>query len=100
MSEIKSNFGDFSCPDPSVNPECMTTSDLVKVQAEDKVIGDIIKRYKAKGLHKGKDTDSPEMKQFLKQRGKLLLRNRILYHNNDTQETDCPDRNTMHSLQI
>ena len=46
-------------------------------------------------MHKGKDTDCPEMKQFLKQRGKLLLRNGILYCNNDTQETDHPDRNTM-----
>ena len=35
------------------------------------------------------------MKQFLKQRGKLLLRNGILYCKNDTQETKCPDRNTM-----
>ena len=35
------------------------------------------------------------MKQFLKQRGKLLLRNGILYHKNDTQETDHPDRTTM-----
>ena len=73
----------------------MTMSDWMKVQAEDKVIGDIIQRYKARGLHKGKDTDSPEMKQFLKQRGKLLLINRILYCKNDTQETDCPDKNTM-----
>ena len=31
-----------------------------------------------------KTLDSPEMKQFLKQRGKLLLRNGILYHKNDT----------------
>ena len=46
-------------------------------------------------LHKGKDTDSPEMKQFIKQRGKLLLRNGILYHKNDTQETECPDRKSM-----
>ena len=74
---------------------CMTTSDWMKVQAEDKVIGDIIQRYKAKGLYKGKDTDSPEMKQFLKQTGKLLLRNGILYCKNDTQETDHPNRNTI-----
>ena len=46
-------------------------------------------------MHKGKDTDSPEMKQFLKQRGNLLLRNLILYCKNDTQETEYPDRNTM-----
>ena len=49
----------------------------------------------SQGLHKGKDTDSPEMKHFLKQQGKLLLRNGILYCKNDTQETECPDRNTM-----
>ena len=36
-----------------------------------------------------------KMKQFLKQRVKLLLRNGILYHKNDTQETKCPDRNTI-----
>ena len=64
-SEIKSNLGNFSHPDPSLNLKCMTMSDWMKVQAEDKVIGDIIQSYKAKGLHKGKDTDSPEMKQFL-----------------------------------
>ena len=53
----------------------MTMSDWVKAQAEDPVIGDLIQWYQARELHKGKDTDSPEMKQFLKQRGKLLLRN-------------------------
>ena len=94
-SEFKSNLGNFSHPDPSLNLQCMTTSDWVRIQAEDKVIGDIIQRYKAKGLHKGKDTDSPEMRQFLKQRGELLLRNRILYHKNGTQERDHPDKNTM-----
>ena len=35
------------------------------------------------------------MRQFLKQRSKLFLRNEILYHKNDTQEIDHPDRNTM-----
>ena len=69
--------------------------DWVKVQAEDQVISDLIQQYKAKELQKGKDIDSPEMKQFLKQRGKLLLRNGILYCKNDTKETECPDRNTM-----
>ena len=73
----------------------MTMLDWVKVQAEDQVISDILQQYKAKELHKGKDTDSPEMKQFLKQRGKLLLRNGILYHKNDTKEIECPERNTM-----
>ena len=42
-----------------------------------------------------KETDSQEMRQFLKQRSKLFLRNRILYHKSDMQEIDCPDRNTM-----
>ena len=46
-------------------------------------------------MQKGKGTDSPEMKQFLKQRDKLLLRNGILYCKNNAQETECPDRNTM-----
>ena len=69
--------------------------DWVKVQTEDQVIGNLIQRYKARELQKGKDTDSSEMKQFLKQGGNLLLRNGILYHKNDTQETECPDRNTM-----
>ena len=35
------------------------------------------------------------MKQFLKQRSKLFLRNGTLYHKNGPQEIDCPDRNTM-----
>ena len=70
-------------------------SDWMKVQGEDQVIGNHIQWYKARELHKGKDTDSLEMKQFLKQRGKLLLRNGILCHKNDTQETEHPDRNTM-----
>ena len=70
-------------------------SDWMKVQAEDQVIGDTIQWYKARELYKGKDTDSPEMKQVIKQRGKLLLRNGIVYCKNDTQETDHLDRNTM-----
>ena len=94
-SEIESNLGSSSHPDPSLNLKCMATSDWMKDQAEDQVIGDIIRWYKGRELHKGKDSDSPEMKQFLKQIGKLLLRNRILYCKNDTQETDCPDRNIM-----
>ena len=43
----------------------MTTSDWVKVQAEDQVIHDLIQWYGAKELRKGKYMDSPEMKQFL-----------------------------------
>ena len=88
MSGIESNSDSSSCPDPSWNPKCMTMSDWVKVQAEDQVIGDLIQWYKARELHNGQDTDGPEMKQFLKQRGKLLLRNGILYCKNDTQETE------------
>ena len=42
----------------------------MKVQAEDQVIYDLIQWYRTKELHRGQDTDSPEMKQFLWQRGK------------------------------
>ena len=35
------------------------------------------------------------MKQFLCQRGKLIIRNGILYHKNDTKESEQPDQNTM-----
>ena len=78
----------------------MTTSDWIEAQSEDKIVDDIIKMYKAKELqyHKGKETDDQEMRQFLKQRSKLFLRNGILYcknDKNDTQEIDHPDRNTM-----
>ena len=48
MSEIESNLGSSSHPDPSWNPKCMTISDWMKVQAEDQVIGDIIQWYKAR----------------------------------------------------
>ena len=44
----------------------MTLLDWVWVQAEDQVINDLIQWYQAKELHKGEDTDSLEMKQFLK----------------------------------
>ena len=64
----------------------MNTSDWVRVQAEDPVIHDLIQQYRTKELHKGKDKDRPEMKQFLQQRGKLIMRNGILYHKNDTKE--------------
>ena len=93
--ETESNLGDSCHPDLSLNLQCMTTLDWLKAQAEDKIIGDIIKRYKVKELQKGKDTDSQEMKQFLKQRSKLLLRKGILYCKNDTKEIDHPDRNSM-----
>ena len=73
-SEIASEMGDFSCPDLSLNLQCMTTKDWMRAQAEDKTIGEIIERYKLKELQKGKDTDSQEMKQFLQQRSSLFLR--------------------------
>ena len=44
-SEIESNWCDFSHPDPSLNLQCRTTLDWKRVQADDKVIGDIIQRY-------------------------------------------------------
>ena len=95
MSEIELNLGGSSHLNSSWNPKFMTMLDWMKVQIEDQVIRDPISWYKARELHKGKDTDSPEMKQFLKERGKLVLRNRILYHKNGTQETKHPDRNIM-----
>ena len=42
MSEIESNLGGSSHPDPSWNPKCMTMSNWMKVQPEDQVIGYII----------------------------------------------------------
>ena len=48
MSEIKLNSGNFSHPDSPLNPQSMTMLDWMRVQAEDKVIGDIIQRYQAK----------------------------------------------------
>ena len=62
-------------------------SDWIEAQSKDKIVGDIIKMYKAKELQyqKGKETDNQEMRQFLKQRSKLFLRNGILYCKNDTQ---------------
>ena len=67
----------------------------MRVQAKDPVIHDLIQQYGTKELHKGKDTDSPEMRQFLWQRGKLIMRNGILYCKNDTKESECPNQNTM-----
>ena len=73
----------------------MATSDWIEAQSQDKIVSDIIKMYKAKELQKGKETDTHKMRQFLKQRSKVLLRNGILYCKNDTQEIYQPDRNTM-----
>ena len=38
------------------------------------------------------------MKQFLCQRSKLVIRNGILYHKNDTKESECPSQNTVQSV--
>ena len=92
MPEIDSDSDRFHGLDPLWNPNCMNTSDWVRVQAKDSVIHDLIQWYGTKELHKGKDMDSPEMKQFLQQRGKLIMRNGILYHKNDTKESECPTR--------
>ena len=94
-SETESKPVNSSHPDPSLNPKYMTMLDWIETQFKDKFVGDIIKMYKAKELQKGKETDSQEMRQFFKQRSKLLLRNGILYHKKDPQEIDHPDRNTM-----
>ena len=40
-------------------------SDWLKVQAKDPVIHDLIQQYGTKELHKNRDDDSLEMKQFL-----------------------------------
>ena len=55
--------------DPSLNLRCMTTLDWVEAQSKDKTIGKIICLFKAKVLQcqKGKETDSQEMKQFIRQ---------------------------------
>ena len=47
----------------------MTTSDWVDAQSRDKNVGEIIHLFKAKELQgqKGKETDSLEMKQFIRQ---------------------------------
>ena len=67
-SEIASETGNFSCLELLLNPQCMTTMNWMRAQAEDKTIGKIIERYKTKELQKGKDTDRQDIKQFLKQR--------------------------------
>ena len=35
------------------------------------------------------------MRQFIRQRNRLFMRNGILYCKNEMQEVDCPNRNTM-----
>ena len=94
-SETESKPGNSSHPDLALNPKCMTTSDWIEAQSKEKIVGNIIKMYKAKEFQKGKETDSQEMRQILKQRSKLFLRKGILYQKKDTKEIDHPDRNTM-----
>ena len=55
--------------DPPLNPKCMTTIDWVEAQSKDKTISEIIHLFKAKELQcwKGKETDSQEMRQFIRQ---------------------------------
>ena len=96
MSGIDSDSDSYHCSDPSWNLNCMTTSDWVRVQAKDQVIHDLVQWYGTKKLHKGKDMNSSEMKQFLwQQRGKLIVRNGILYCKKDNKEPDHPNQNAM-----
>ena len=96
-----SKLDDSSCPgidtEPPLNPKCMTKLDWVEAPSKDKTIGEIIQLFKAKELQyqKGKETDSQEMRQFIRQQNRLFMRNGILYHKNEIQEVDCYDRNTM-----
>ena len=62
MPKIDSDSDSPHGLDPSWNPNCMNTSHWVRVEAKDPVIHDLIQWYETKELHKGKDTDSPEMK--------------------------------------
>ena len=95
ISEIYSDIDSYHCSDPLWNPNCMTLPDWLKVQAEDPVIHDLILQYGTKELHRNRNNDSLELKQFLCQRGKLVMRNGILYCKNDTKESEHPDQNTM-----
>ena len=79
-SEINSDSDSYCFSDPSWNPNSMTTLDWVKVQVKDPVIHNLVQWYGTKKLHKHIGMDSPEMKHFLWQRGKLIMRNGILYH--------------------
>ena len=95
ISEIDSDIDSYHCSDQMWNPNCMTPSDWLKVQAKDPVIHDLIQQYGIKELHKHRDNDSLELKQFLCQRGELVMRSGILHHKNDTKEYECPNQNTM-----
>ena len=95
ISETDPDMDSSCCSDQSWNLNCMTPSDWLKVQAEDPIIHDLIQWNGTKELHKTRDDDSLEMKQFLCQRGKLVMRNGILHCKNDTKELEHPDQNTM-----
>ena len=60
---------------PPLNPKCMTTLDWVQAQSKDKTIGEIIQLFKPKELQyqKGKETNSKEMKQFIRQQNRLFM---------------------------
>ena len=47
-SETESKLGNSSHLDPALNPKRMSTSDWREAQSKDKIVGDIIKMYKAK----------------------------------------------------
>ena len=83
--------------DASLNLRCMSTLDWAEAQSKDKTISEVICSYKSKELQcqKGKETDSQEMKQFIRQQNRLLMRNGILYQRNEIQEVNWPDGNTM-----
>ena len=89
-----SHLGNYQ--DPALNQRCITTLDWVEAQFKDKTISKVIHLYKLKELQcqKGKETDSQEMKQFIRQQNRLLMRNGILYCKNAIQEVNWPNRNT------
>ena len=68
-----SNLNDSShleiATDHQSNPKCMIEVVWVEAQSNDKTIGEVIRLFKAKELQcqKGKETDSHEMRQFIRQ---------------------------------
>ena len=73
ITETESKPDDSSHPvvdeDLSLNPKYVTRADWIEAQSQDKIIGEIIQMLKAKELQnwKGKETDSQEMRQFIRQ---------------------------------
>ena len=53
----------------SLNPKCMTISDWIEAQSQDKTIGAVIRLFKVEEFQcqKGKETDSHEMRQLIRQ---------------------------------